>query len=216
MTDADLLEWLNEAQDEIAAETHWYRTSSSISVVSGTKEYNIPDGVLSIEEVWWNPLSRKLIALTPEDLQGLALYSPDWRYASNGTPIYYYVNVASAIGLHPTPDASTASAVFLTYSSLPARATAGGDYLYHPTGGEKACIDYACWKASVKDATGEGAKRQDTFRASWVERLNKIKRQVEALYGEDMTVIGEFGTSGGRGYRVRSDWENGTAITAAG
>jgi hypothetical protein len=216
VTDADILEWLCEAQDEIALATHWYRTSSSINVVAGTKEYDLPNYCLGIEEAWYNPDSRVLVPSTAEDLSNMSFYSPNWRYTPNATPIYYYVNANSAIGLHPTPDTSTTSALFLVYSSLPARPTTGADFLFHPPGGEKACIDYACWKASLKDATGEGGKREQQFRASWVERLNEIKRQVEGLYEENMTVLGEFGTPFSRRSRVRADWEDGGAITSPG
>src|SRR5688572_16083806 len=116
ISDAQILTFLNEGQDELAQETHWYRSSSSINSVSGTKEYDIPTDVIGIEEVWWNPLERRLWPMTPETIDGLYLTASDWRYASNGTPSYYYVNMNSAIGLHPTPDESTASAIFVVYS----------------------------------------------------------------------------------------------------
>lgn len=216
VTDADILIWLNEACDEIAQETHWYRTSTSINSVSGTKEYDLPTSpaCISVEEVWWNPDERALVPMTPGELDGLYMSSPNWRYASNGTPTYYYVQVNSAIGLHPTPDASTASAIFVVYTGLPPRATASSDYLYHPAGHERTVIHYACWKASLKDAAGEGGKRGDTFRAAYVEGLNKCKRQVEALYEENMTVFGEYGTQRGRTKFPKADWEDGTAIPA--
>lgn len=213
VTDADILAWLNEACDEIAQETHWYRTSTSINSVSGTKEYNLPTSCLSVEEVWWNPDSRKLIPMSPGDLEGLYFSSPNWRYAAIGTPTYYYVQVNSALGLHPTPDSSTASAIFVTFTGLPPRATSSSDSLYHPAGHERTVIAYACWKASLKDAVGEGSKREQQFRAHWVEGLAKCKRQVEALYEEQMTVYGEYASQKGRGW-PKTDWENGTPIPA--
>lgn len=216
VTDADILIWLNEAQDEIAQETHTYRTSTSINSVDGTKEYNLPTSCLSIEEVWWNPDERRLIPMTPGDLESLYMSSPNWRYASKGTPTYYYVQVNSALGLHPTPDASTSNAIFVVYTGLPPRATSGSDLLWHPPGHERTIAHYACWKASLKDAPGEGGKRGDQFRAAYVEGLNKIKRQVEALYEENMTVFGEYATPRGRRAFPRNDWEDGTPIPAPG
>lgn len=211
VSDADLLGFLNEAQDEIAQETHWYRTSGSINSVDGTKEYNFPTGAFTIEEVWWNPLERKLISTTPRELEMMSYYAPDWRYASEGIPIYYYINANSAFGLHPTPDSSTASAIFVVYTALPPRATAGGDSLYHPAGHERTIEAYASWKASLRDASGEGGKRIEQYRAAWVEGLAKCKRQVEALAEEELTVMGEYGTPGGA-WRLRPDWWDGSAI----
>ena len=208
--------WLNEAADEIAQETHWYRTSTSISIVAGTKEYDLPasPACLTVEEVWYNPTQKRLYPMTPEDLEGLSFYAPSWRYSSRGEPVYFYINVNSAIGLHPTPDSSTASALFVVYTGLPPRATGSSDYIFAPAGSERAVVAYASWKASLKDATGEGGKRMDIFRAGWLEGLSKIKRQVEALFEDDMTVMGEYGTPLSRSYTPRSDWEDGSPILA--
>jgi hypothetical protein len=214
VTDADILAALNEACDEIAQETHWYRTSTSITATDGVKEYNLPTGCITVEEVWWNPLSKRLFPISPAELEDLHGSTPNWRYASEGTPTHYYIQINSALGVHPTPDATTASAIFVVFTGLPPRATASGDSLYHPAGHERTVINYACWKVSLKDAAGEGSKRMDTFRAAYVEGLNKCKRQVEALFEEGMTVYGEYGTPrGGRGF-PRFDWEDGSSIPA--
>ncbi len=217
VADSEILAWLNEAQDEIAQETHWYRTSTSISIVQGTKEYDLPasPACLTVEEVWYNPTQKRLLPMTPEDLENLAFYAPTWRYSSQGTPVYFYINVNSAIGLHPTPDTTTASALFVVYTGLPPHASSGTDYIYHPAGNERAIINYACWRASLKDAVGEGGKRMDYFRNAWEQGLAKVKRQVEALFEDDMTVFGQYGSTTNRGYSPRSDWEDGSHITAA-
>lgn len=216
VADSEILEWLNEAQDELALETHWYRTSTSINVAAGTKEYDLPasPACITVEEVWYNPTSKRLWPITPDDLENLFFYAPNWRYASRGEPVYFYINVNSALGLHPTPDTTTSSALFVVYTGLPPRATGGTDYLFHPAGHERTLVNYACWKASLKDAVGEGGKRMDQFRAAWVEGLNKCKRQVEALFEDDMTVFGEYGTSTSKGYQPRADWEDGSPILA--
>jgi hypothetical protein len=218
VADSEILAWLNEAQDEIAQETHWYRTSTSINLTAGTKEYDLPatPPTLTVEEVWYNPTQKRLIPMTPDDLEGLSYYSPTWRYASRGEPIYFYINVNSAIGLHPTPDTTTASALFVVYTGMPPRATGSSDYIFHPAGHERTVVNYACWRASLKDVTGEGGKKVDAFRAAWVEGLAKCKRQIEALYEDDMTVFGEYGTPLNRSYTPRSDWMDGTPITGPG
>lgn len=214
ITNTDILAWCNQAQDLIALETHWYRTSSYIDAVAGTKEYDLPSDLLAVEEVWWDPLLRRLIPMTPEGLEGLAFYSPDWRYAPQGIPIYYYLQVNSSLGMHPTPVASTTAAIFLVYSKYPAQATLTTDYIYAPPGCEKAVQDYACWKACLKDIYGEGEKRVQLYKQAWEQELARIKKQVEATFTDDMCVIGEFGTMRTRRWGPRTDWENGSPIVA--
>lgn len=216
VTDANIQNWLNEAQDIIATETHWYRTSSYISTVAATKEYDLPSSCMTVEEAWWDPNQRRLMPMTPADLEGLAFYSPNWRYTTDATPIYYYVNVNSAIGLHPTPNANGTNALFLVYTALPPHASTTSDYQYIPVGGERALTHYACFKASIRDAVGEGQKRLASFQALWQQDLQAMKRQVEALYEEDMTVIGEFGEMRNRRGWPFADWQLGVPITGPG
>lgn len=216
VTDTDILAWLNEAQDEIAMETHWYRTSKYITQTQGVKEYDLPVSprCITIEELWLDDVQRKLIQMSTEDIAGLSFYSPTWRYNSTGTPIYYYINVNSAFGVHPTPDTTTTNNFFIVYTALPARATLSTDYIYHPAGHEKTVIAYACWKASLKDAVGEGEKRMNIFRAAYVEGLSRCKKEVEGLGQEMMTVIGEYGTPPHGRWSPRPDWIDGSPILA--
>jgi hypothetical protein len=218
VTDVDILAWLNEAQDEIAIETHWYRTSKYLTQTINVKEYDLPVSprCITIEEIWIDDIQRQLIHMSTQDISGMSFYAPTWRYNSAGTPIYYYLQTNSAFGLHPTPDTTTSNNIFVVYTAIPARATASGDYLYHPAGHEKTIIAYACWKASLKDAIGEGEKRMNIFRAAYVEGIKKCKAEIEGLGQEAMTVVGEYGsTMNGRGL-IRPDWYDGTPIPAPG
>lgn len=214
ITDTDIINWLGEASDEIAIATHWYRTQSYLSVTAGTKEYDLPANCLMIEECWWDVLRRKLIPLTPPDLEGLAFYAPDWRFAADGIPVYYYVNSNSALGFHPTPNATTSNAAFIVYTSIPARPASTSDFVYHPPGCEMACIDYCCWQSDLKDLYGEGQKRAPIHEKAWLDGLERVKRQIEALYSDDLTIFGEYATPLTTRWRPRSDWENGQAIPA--
>lgn len=216
VTDANIQNWLNEASDIIARETHWYRTSSYVSVVAATKEYDLPTGCMTVEEAWWDPTQKRLMPMTPADLEGLAFYSPNWRYTTDAVPIYYYVNVNSALGLHPTPNTTTSNALFLVYTALPPHNSATTDYMYHPVGCEVDLTHYACWKASIRDASGEGQKRMGEFEKLWMQGLMRVKRQVEALFEEDMTVIGEFGEMRNRRGWPFADWQLGVPITGPG
>lgn len=216
VTDTDILAWLNEAQDEIAIETHWYRTSKYITQTINVKEYDLPVSprCITIEELWLDDTQRKLVPVNINDIAGMSFYSPTWRYNSTGVPVYYYLMTNSAFGLHPTPDTTTSNNLFMVYTALPAAMTTGTDYVYHPAGHEKTVLAYACWKASLKDAVGEGEKRMNIFRAAYVEGLAKCKREIEGLGQEMMTVVGEYGTPPGGGYCPRPDWYDGSPIIA--
>src|SRR5262249_52014321 len=155
---------------------------------------------------------RPLILMTPDDLTQLYDLQPNWVYATRGIPNYYYIRTASVFGLHPCPLANINSELFIVYRGLPPWAVNAGDKLYIPQGGDSALIAYACWRGSLKDATGEGKSRVDSFRALWDEQLAKCKRQVEALGDDDVTVYGEWGQTRSRRQAPRNDWEDGTPI----
>src|SRR5436190_271820 len=102
-TDADLDDWLNEAQEELARETGWYRTSETMGTTAGVKEYALPlptaGRCIRIEEVRYGTMQ-----LTPVSMQQLLDLDWFYRQAGNGTPYLYYARGSSGFGLHYTPD----------------------------------------------------------------------------------------------------------------
>jgi hypothetical protein len=98
LSDADITEWLSEAQEIFARETRWFKFSLSLSTVVGTAEYAFPDAasaqVLTID---WVRLDDQ--DLWPLRTQGrLDGASWDWR-DQQGTPTHWFVRGMSQIRL---------------------------------------------------------------------------------------------------------------------
>lgn len=90
----------------------WRKAVPSISSVSGTGEYTLPDvatgvAVSRLLEARWQ--GTKLTFLRPDELA--AVYGPtDWR-GLTGTPEYFTQETAGTIRLVPAPDATVASGI---------------------------------------------------------------------------------------------------------
>lgn len=177
LTDADLVAWGNEAQDLIAVETHWYRTSHVTGTTAGTKEYSLPAPTtgrcLSIEEIVYD--NEQLIPTTLDQLQRW-----DWEYrqSGNGRPQWFYPRGNSGFGLHYTPDTTDIDILTIIYVGKPPRVTGSLDLFYVPHGAQDGLIIYAKMLASEKDAHGEGARRLASYQSQWSMYMARVKKQI--------------------------------------
>lgn len=127
-----------------------HRSVASITpLVAGTREYAVPFGVVSIEQVFY-----ELDADTETELDYVAydernLTDGHWRYGDNGAPSDWYLNATDAtpfegglmIGFDPAPDTATSGTyprVRYHYLEMPATDPAGSDEspdtIYSPMG----------------------------------------------------------------------------------
>lgn len=194
-------DWLIEAQERFAVETHWFRAGHNMGVTDGTAEYDLPSTAsyrcLMIEEVWHNDLP--LYASTREKV---ASGSPNWR-TQEGTPFCYFLRGNSSVYLYPTPGTTDADALDLYFAALPPKVTAAGDQYYLPHGFEDYLLNYACWRASVKDAHGEGARRVEMYLGLWMKDLERGKQKVQEADNQEVVSMGEeavYGRQAGGGF----------------
>lgn len=206
LTDTDITGWLNEAQDIIARETGWYRTSLLTGTTSGTKEYALPlpstGRCLRIEEIKYD--AEQLTAVTLDQLLKL---DPRYRQAGNGTPWLYYVRGSSGFGLHYTPNVTDTDNLLVIYVAKPPRVSAANDFFYVPHALEDGLLIYAKKLASEKDAYGEGARRVGIYAAEWREFMKMAKAQVNAVAERVVTVAGEDALYGEPGPWPRVGWQ---------
>ena len=184
LTDADIIAWANEIQDEIAERFRWYRTSTTMTSVSGTKEYILPTRCIALEEVWYNerPMQRLQLA----DFETNYAY---FRRNNIGTPIFYYVRGASGYGLHPTPG-DNALTILLVYTGMPPHPTSDTDFYTVPYGGERCIVSGAKLRAAEKDSSGEGARRYDMLLRQHDANMLALERAIESVADGDITVVG--------------------------
>lgn len=190
VTDADITRWLNEAQSKIAREGRWFRVAAVVGVTAGTKEYEIPDPtsgrLLAVEQVWLSG-----VQLYPVALETLALSEPDYLDQSNGSPYWYYLRGATAIGLHPTPSTTALTGLTVMGPAEPPHISAGDDTFYVPQTGQDALVNYACFRASIKDAHGEGGKRLSLFQGLWEQNLRQIIDEANSTSDTEQIIVGE-------------------------
>lgn len=195
LTDTDLLNWLNEAQDRIAQVTRWYRTSYLGGTTSGTKEYSLPlpatGRCIQIEEIQYDTTQ-----LAPVSLDQLLRLDPNYRQAGNGTPVWYYLRGNAGFGLHYTPNVTDTDNLLVIYVAKPPRVTTVGDFLYVPHALEHGLLIYAKKLASEKDAHGEGKMRLAGYTRDWEMFLKEARDQVNAVAERQITVVGEEGMYG--------------------
>lgn len=183
VTDQDVDRWAFEAQDALCREGRWYRLIDYLPTVSGITEYDLPTDCLAIEYIDWTAsgstsTTRRLYPATLEDIYQRFPY---WRTTGNSSPLWYYIRGASSFGLYPTPDTSQADALTVVYTALAPEPEGDEDFYYAPAGFEAAIVAYCCWKASVKDAGGEGKLRDSSYAGLWAKALNDIRRQVNGI-----------------------------------
>ena len=182
ITENDIDRWAMEAQDKLCQESRWYKVIDYIGASGGVNENELPAKCLGISYVDYDS-----IPLSPVVLSDLHISHPYWR-SDTGTPSHYYMMGGNAIGLYPAPAASSGAVLMVIYTALAPEPVGDDDFYYCPPGAEDAIVHYCCWKASVKDAGGEGKLRDNQYAALWAHSLRQIKRQVRGL-GENIPVV---------------------------
>jgi len=99
-SDAQILNFLNEAQADAIATTFCIEKEYSFDTVSGTTYYALTDSFISVKRLLSD--SMKLDEKSPEKLDKL---SSEWETVT-GTPFNYYINFSSRtkIAFYPVPD----------------------------------------------------------------------------------------------------------------
>lgn len=193
--DDEVGDWLNEGQERFARETQWFRAGYQMDAVEDQAEYDLPSSAtgrcLMIEEVWFN--DQRLAATS---IARVRAGSPNWRNES-GTPFSYFLRGASSFYLYPTPDDDDTNAIVVYFAALPPHVTADGDQFYLPHGFEDYLLNYAEWRASMKDRSGEGGQRVADFERLWKEDLERGKQKVQEADNQEVVSMGEEAVYGG-------------------
>lgn len=200
LTDADCTSWGIRAQRRIAEATHWFRTTATIDVVSGTALYDLPLRFISLEEVYHNNLP--LLGPVPVDF--LETWRPRFRQEPSGTPTAWYMRGASSLGLFPVPDTSLLAGLVVYYTAYPPDPANDAAFYGVPTVLEEALICYCKRLAAIKDIAGEGGKRIAIYEAEWAMWERKMVNYVaDVAEGEELV-----GGSTGMGWGLPGLWDN--------
>lgn len=112
--DADLLDYINDAQVDLARKTDILRGTSTINVVTGTESYALPIDFIEIQRVTY--LGAKLRKTTWQEID---LFDPDKDMPGGGGVPTHYHREGILIYLYPVPSASATGALKVYYSKTP-------------------------------------------------------------------------------------------------
>lgn len=137
ITDDELELLINEAAIDVAFRLVALKKSKKINVSAEKGEYYISDTMtdyLTMDRsgVWWyNGTSWR--QLTPFTLKQLDIEFRQWRDDSSSSPLRYYID-GDILGLHPKPDTTLTSGLWVYYGRKPLLMTDSGDYPFHKDG----------------------------------------------------------------------------------
>lgn len=102
-SDTQLLNWLNDGQREANAQDFIVMSSFTFSLTSGTTEYALPSDFVATWRVTINNLKLDQTSWNEQDSN-----STGWQKINPGTPINYYIYMASnpTIGMIPCPSST--------------------------------------------------------------------------------------------------------------
>lgn len=142
-SDAELLVFLNDGQENIASRALCTETTETVSLVANTVEYTPTTDYISIIAVIYNNASGAKAALEQKTVRHVGE-----TYQST-TPGYYY-DFGGKVGIFPALSSVTSETVDLYLVQRPTTLTSA-DYIGIPAVYEKALTYYIVAQALVKD-----------------------------------------------------------------
>ena len=165
ITEADVIDWANGGQLEIARETKCL--SIALSQQASTFPINKPTGLIKIERITYNGMPVPYIDI--EDL--------DTRYVDlslQDQPIVYYTNV-NQICLYPDPVNTDTLPVIVTYSRTPATIVINTDALTIPEFLHQDLVSYILIRCHERNENWQAVQiLTDAFSKKMALRLEDI------------------------------------------
>lgn len=111
MPDATALRLVQDIDNRVLQHIPLYKTTEDLTLVSGTREYEINDATVRV----WHADYLESSTAQPEALRAVQIEwlnqnVSGWRNSETGTPREYYIDVQLAevvVGFYPTPGTST-------------------------------------------------------------------------------------------------------------
>lgn len=155
VTDADIIRWINSAQDEIFRLNEPVKSSTTTALVAGQGAYTFPPGIriLRVQSVYTNgiPIPQRGVQ-EAEDF----ILDVDPTQSSTGDPQFWW-EWAGSINLYPKPATASATGLRLNYIAYPARVTTGADTLGVPDVYYNRVLEYCMQQAYELDENFQAA-----------------------------------------------------------
>lgn len=190
-TDAELTEYVNQAQVFLATLVEYPRTITSAQVTQGTSEYTLPSDFISIISAYFGDVTKQndIYRLRVLNLETLDTLYPSWlstNTGNQGRPRFLYLKDRSTLKLVPTPDAensATNKKYHLNYIKRPADLSGNTDTPDLPLPYHDLLQFYACHLGYLKLQVQEMA---DKMEALFDKKINALRSEVNKESKEQM------------------------------
>lgn len=146
LEDADIIRWVNDAQDVIVAKTKVLKAKSTTPSVPGQTAYTFPsENIHQVESLHYDGM--RILNMSFAEAEEY-VFSADPTQAMSGFPSIWY-EWAGSFTLWPTPD--DVKSIDLYYTKRPARVTSSSDVLSVPDKFYQQVIQYVLQNAYEMD-----------------------------------------------------------------
>lgn len=174
ISDADIIRWCNDAQQEVALQNRLLQTVANQNTAVGTQEYTLPADLLALRGVRYDKL--RLTLLTMDDIDNVV----QDRTEDQATPQYYWT-YGSSISLWPVPDEIKSITVY--YTATPTTLTIVGDALSLPTQYNNRVIEYCVAQAAELD---DNLEHYQLKMSQFQSGIDSTKNALEQVENEDI------------------------------
>lgn len=147
-SDAQIRAWLNEGVREVARQTLWKRTSSTVAVTAGTRYYTAPAAAIQIYRVEYLPTgSSQIYRLEYADINAMDIVWGTNQAIGRSTPEMYTLVSANPLSIQVSPTPAVGGNLKVYYYAMPTDlatdGTAASSNLDVPGGWEDLPVEWA-------------------------------------------------------------------------
>lgn len=187
VSDADILRWLEHAQDEIVIENEEIMdTRTTINLVTGVDEYAIPADLLTIRFLRIKE-SDTASGYVPVQFMSLAQFEKSVSgyegFIPNTATSYIYTTYEGNIFLFPVPQVDVTDGLRLLYAKKPDVPSTDADPLGLPLAYHNAILQYCLVQAYEMDENWEASgNKLAQLQANLNRRANRAKDEERGTY----------------------------------
>lgn len=187
LEDADLIRWINDAQDVIVAKTKVTKAKSSIAATANQASYTFPsENIHQIESIHYD--SNRIPNMSFPEAEEY-IFSADPEQVAFGNPVLWY-EWAGTFTFWPAPDAT--KNIDLYYTKRPTRVTTGTDLLSLPDKYYQDVVRYVLQQAYEMDEDlGSAQAKGQQFEASMNE-FSEEDRTAQNMTYNTITVYEQY------------------------
>lgn len=194
IVDADIINWINEAQVEIVSRNeNLLQTVGTMNIVANQQDYAFPSDLLSLFSLSYMPLGFTSHVQIPQySIQDFNELVNGWDGEAFGSGLTYcYTTYSQLIKLFPIPDSNVPNGLKLYYNRSPTVLVAPTGNLDLPLQYHKPILDYCLQQAHELDENLEASSlKEGQFERRVMANRHNDTKQAQEHY-PTITVLAE-------------------------